>query len=137
MGLHTDNFGNMNIGNFERLKQLYISGNIHYKKIDFKSISNLEILSLQGNNITEIPIEILSLIKLSSLNLSNNHLIRLPEYIIELPYLEEFIIRRNNFENLRGNIIRINWLLSKTNRFIKIHISELIFENFTNLDVWK
>lgn len=134
--LHSDNFGNMSIVGFEELKELHISGNIHHSKIDFRSLSDLEALCLTGNNITEIPLEILNLRRLESLNLFKCHLVKLPEVIIEMPYLKDLNIKLNEFENLEADLARINWKLYNSGRTLKIYYSELVGRQFTNLSLW-
>ncbi len=70
-------------------------------------LTNLEYLSLEGNNLISLPDDIGNLTKLKELNLSKNELSRLPDTIGNLTQLQKLNLSENNLSILPESITNL------------------------------
>lgn len=73
------------------------NANVFYVTKHFERFTNLEVLVLDGNKLTSLPIEIYLAKKLRLLSVKNNFLEKLPDSISQLEHLTLLDVRGNNF----------------------------------------
>jgi len=96
--------------------------------------TNLEILDLVGNQLTEIPESIGNLTNLEWLGLDKNQLKKLPQWIGNLTNLKVLNLSNNQLTELPesiGNLTNLQWLYLMGNQLTKLPES---IGNLTNLE---
>ena len=105
----------------------------------------LEILTIEHNQLTELPREIGLCIRLIELHLGYNHLTKLPLEIGYLTDLKQFILHRNNLlelpesiTNLKSSLksldVACNYLRIFPSKFHTLQLNEFYYENNSLLE---
>jgi len=79
------------------------------------SLTELKVLTLNDNDLKELPDDVFTLTKLTRLEVKNNELVKLPENIGNLVYLRELDLRNNEFRYLPNSVLNLKSL-------VKLHL---------------
>ncbi len=124
------------IGNFENLKELYITENIlQYLPGSIGNLITLEILNLSNNHLIELPDEIGNLINLKELYLNHNIIQILPESISMLENLENLSIWGNQIRRLPKSMNKMNSIKVLGLSFNQLEEFPYTESGFTNLEI--
>ena len=88
---------------------------IHFSRVNitifcFFFLSSLQVLSMGGNNLTEVPVTLGQLKNLTALVLSDNQLKSLPAGIANLNNLKSLLLHKNKLKTLPTEIIALKCL---------------------------
>jgi len=90
-----------------KVKALALSDPAQANSPQLGKLRNLQVLSLSGCGLGQLPASVTRLTNLQALNLSANHLRTFPQELLSLPHLRILILNQNQLDSLPENMDRM------------------------------